>query len=153
MKEIPLTQGKIALVDDADYEWLSQWKWHFTPSYKNAGAGYAKRSDRSAMHRIILNAPKDKEVDHINRNSLDNRRENLRLVTLAQNRRNRSKHKLTKSQFKGIVWDKQQNRWVARIKLNRKFIVLGRFATEIDAAHAYDEGARLYHGDFASTNF
>lgn len=145
MKEIPLTKGKVTLVDDADYAWLLQQRWRFR-------SGYA-RSDKTSMHRLIMNAPRDMEVDHINGDTLDNRRKNLRLATVKQNRMNRSKHKITSSQYKGVSWEKRSSKWRARIKLNRKFIYLGIFASEIDAANAYDKAAHIYHGEFARANF
>lgn len=144
-KLIPLTKGQFAIVDDADFDWLSQWKWLFSR--------YARRAKGIAMHRVIMNAPDDMEVDHINHNVLDNRRENLRLATCKQNRMNRSKHKITRSSFKGLHWRKDRSRWVARIKVNREFIYLGTFINELDAAQAYDTAARIYHGEFACTNF
>jgi len=95
MKEIKLTQGKFAIVDDADYNWLNQWKW-YAKICSNGKRIYVARFQRINgkpttiyMHRIITNCPEDKEVDHINGDSLDNRRKNLRIVTRSENSNNR----------------------------------------------------------------
>jgi len=149
-KLIPLTKGQFAIVDDADFDWLMQWRWHV--SEKGYAIRYSNRK-RIRMHRFITGVPLGEEVDHKNRNKLDNQRHNLRPATRAQQAYNRSKHKITTSPFKGVYWDKQKNKWHARIKLNRKFIHLGFFASDADAAKAYDEAAYIYFGEFAATNF
>ena len=155
-REIPLTQGKVALVDDGDYEELSKYKW-----YANRGGStwYAHTHTRQgnrkrvfvAMHRLIIDAPKDMQVDHIDRNGLNNTRANLRLATRAQNGHNsiRSVTKKT-SAYKGVF--PAGKKWWARIYFNGKCIRLGTFEREADAALAYNEAARKYHQEFACLN-
>lgn len=156
-KQIPLTQGKFALVDDADYEWLSQYRWH---AKYNGRQWYACREigprinrTRIKMHRSILNAPDDKFVDHINNQTLDNRRVNLRLCDKSENGRNRSAQRNNTSGFKGVHWNREKRRWMAFIHLNRKFRHLGYYDTPEEAARAYDDAARELHGHFAYLNF
>ena len=101
-----------------------------------------------------MNAPKGLLVDHENGDTLDNRRANLRLATHYQNTCNRRKIKSkTSSRFIGLYFEKRSSRWVTAIKNHGKKIYLGRFKSEIDAAHAYDEAAKKYHGEFAHLNF
>ncbi|MDP9317093.1 MAG: HNH endonuclease, partial [Chloroflexota bacterium] len=133
-KNITLTQGKVALVDDEDYESLSSHKWR----YHNAGYAVRTEGTRSVlMHRVIMQAPVGMEVDHINRDRLDNRRTNLRLCSHMENCRNNSTHKGS-SQYKGVYWDKANQRWVSRIVVSYKDIYIGSFSSELEAAHAYD---------------
>lgn len=154
MREIPLTRGAVALVDDADYPWLSQWKWQVSPK------GYASRTSGSkgnrkhiSLHRFIMDAPNGAEIDHINRNKLDNRRCNLRFVTREQNMANRDKRKQGTSAYKGVRFRASISKWEARIKCNRQEIYLGCFTSEIEAARAYDRAALEYFGEFARLNF
>lgn len=154
-KELILSQGKVALVDDEDFDWLNQWKWCVMRRKKTF---YVVRSARSHskmayLHRVILNAPKGMEVDHINGDGLDNRRSNLRLATRAENGRNRHMQVNNKSGYKGVSWYKQYGRWRTTIKVSGKTLNLGYFDLPEIAALAYDEAARGYFGEFAKTNF
>lgn len=160
MKRIPLTQGKFALVDDADYERLNQWKWYAVRGCKTFYAARQIRINKGRggqrlifMHRIILGLSKNdtQQTDHINGNGLDNRAVNLRKCSPLQNCRNRTGRHNTKSKYKGVVFCR--NRWRARITDTGKQIHLGYFGAEKDAAMAYDHKAKLIHGDFAYTNF
>ena len=155
VKEIELTKGKITIVDDKDYEWLSQYKWH---ALKGTNTSYAGRSIRNGnkkehflMHRLILQVPKDFEVDHRNGNGLDNRRENLRPCTKSQNQQNRHILKGTTSRFRGV--SSNRDKWRARIKFLQKEQHLGTFTSEEDAAEAYNTAARTYFGEFARLNY
>lgn len=158
MKEIPLTQGKVALVDDEDYEYLNQFKWF---AHNQRGCWYAKRNDRSskgkrvmvAMHRLLLSVPLGFVTDHANGNGLDNRRGNLRVATYSGNARNSKKRAINKSGYKGVVFHKAARQWVAAISAGDKTYHLGLFRTALDAAHAYDFKARELFGDFARLNF
>ena len=108
-----------------------------------------------AQHRIaflITNGFSPFRIDHINRNGHDNRIDNLRECTISQNNSNQGVRKDTKSGYKGVVWDKQHNKWRARIIANNKTTFLGRFDCKHDAARAYNEAARMYHGKFAYLN-
>lgn len=147
MKKIPLTQGQVALVDDADYEWVSQWRWyaHWSRCTKSF---YAERTIRFAngkqttigMHRALLGLePGDKrQADHINHDTLDHRRENLRIVTSQQNRFNQR-------DSKGYHWDRHAKKFQARIGLNGKQQHLGLYDLASDARAAYLAAKAKYH--------
>ena len=157
MKEIKLSNGAIAIVDDEDYESLSLHKWH--PS-KDRDLCYAIRASFSGgkrkterMHRVIMGATDNEtHVDHKNQNGLDNRKENLRLCTISQNRSNSRPNKNSSSQYKGVTKD-HPNKWLAQITVNYKNHNLGRFKIEKDAALAYDKAAYKYFKEFAYLNF
>lgn len=156
-KEIPLSKGKVAIVDAADYEWLNQWKW--SASENRSGTWYARRSlgtrdeqHTLMMHRAILNVQSKLHVDHINGNGLDNRRFNLRLCTPAQNQYNRGICANNTSGFKGVYWVKGHEKWQAQIHVNGKHYHLGFFDTAEAAAYAYDTAALELHGEFAKLN-
>jgi hypothetical protein len=144
-KKINLGKGIFATVDDDDYEWLNKSKWYLSKGK------YAHSRTHGYMHRLIMNAPRGKQVDHINGNGLDNRRANLRLCTNAQNHRNRQPIGGS-SEYKGVYWDKTANKWNAGIWLGKRKN-LGYFVNEKDAALTYDEAARKFFGAFARTNF
>lgn len=153
-KNIPLTKGKIALVDDDDYEWLYIFKWRWQPIH--GIPGYAVRTsngNRLYMHRVILNLTCENkvEVDHINGNGLDNRRCNLRICNRMQNRRNCRPQSLNTSGYKGVYHSRKK--WRARIEVSGKKIDLGTYETAEEAAIAYDQAAKFYQGEFAWLNF
>lgn len=156
-RSIPLTQGKVAWVDQADYAEAAQFGWY---AYKSGiGLYYAGRRGggvtKLRMHRVVLGLqPGDGiEADHKNGNGLDNRRGNLRSCTHAQNVRNRRKRAATTSRFKGVSWAKREARWRAQIDINRGKYHLGYFMDEVEAALAYDTAALDLHGKFARLNF
>jgi hypothetical protein len=149
-QKIPLSQGKHALVDDEDFDRISQWKWHFSDGY---AARHSEGSRPVRMHREIMQPSDGLEVDHIDGNKLNNCRSNLRLATHGQNMRNRKLQTGGTSQYKGVVWYAQTSRWQAKIQVDRKTIHLGYFADEIDAARAYDKAACTHFGEFARLNF
>jgi hypothetical protein len=131
MKKIPLTQGKFAMVDDTDYEYLMQWKWCLS------ARGYAVRKTDSriqTMHRLLL--PTSEVVDHINRNRLDNRRCNLRGVTYTENAWNASVRSDNSSGHPGVSWSKQKRKWRSRIKAYGKDIHLGFYDSQEQASAA-----------------
>ncbi len=155
MKKIKLTQGKFAIVDDQDYEWLNQWNWFY------GGAGYAIRNITNEngrtilrMHRLILNVPKGMDTDHINFNRLDNRRENLRIATRSQNLYNKVKPRSNTSGFKGVGIRKESKTkpYIAFLSTERKRIYLGYHKTAREAAIAYNKAALKYFGEFARLN-
>lgn len=155
MKKIKLTQGKVALVDDADYEWLNQWKWYYE-NKKNGKTGYAARVDgnhKIFMHALILGTPVGLKSDHIDLDGLNNQRYNLRICTQAENMRNRGLDKNNKSGYKGVTFDVRSKKWQASLEILGKHISLGCFKDVIDAAKAYDKGAAKYFGKYARLNF
>lgn len=155
-KRIPLTQGKYAIVDDCDYEWLSQWKWC---AERNRDTFYAQRRVRRPgglrltirMHRLVANPPPNMMVDHVNRDGLDNRRCNLRVCTHAQNQLNHKRHRTNSSGYRGVLF--HRGKWVAKISVNGKPRHLGTFETPEEAARAYDAVAIETRGEFAALNF
>ena len=158
MKEIILTQGKVALVDDEDYEYLNQFNWFAS---KNFNTYYATRGTRKdgkkvsvPMHRVILNVSTGKHIDHINHDGLDNRKINLRICTISQNQHNQRLHTgLKSSVYKGVHWSKKSKKWQSRVGFMGKRIYVGQYDSEKDAAKAYDLKAIEYFGEFAKTNF
>ena len=160
MRTIQLTQGKVALVDDSDYEWLNQWKWL---AHKERGTYYALRSVRIKgrlnrkvirMHRLIMNTPDNMLTDHRNHDGLNNQRYNLRVATPGQNQHNRLSW--GKSKFLGVGIVKtgiNKGQITAQIHANGKKIHLGNFPTEEAAARVYDVNAKELFGEFANLNF
>jgi len=149
---IPLTKGKVAIVDAEDYDWLSKYKWY---ACKRKYTYYAYRWQNHhaiAMHRVIINAPEGMLVDHIDRNGLNNRRSNLRLCKALQNAANQPPRGGT-SKYKGVHWSKSNNKWVTAITFREKYLYLGSFNDQIDAAKAYDKKAAELFGEFAYLNF
>lgn len=155
-KIIELTQGKFSIVSDSDYESLSQCKWY--ARHSKGGKYYACRCvgrTTIRMHRVVMGDPPfGVQVDHINGNSLDNRRCNLRLCGNLNNCHNKVKtSKSTTSIYKGVCLDKNRNKWVSKITFDYKREFLGYFDDEEDAALAYDERASKLFGEFAVLNF
>ncbi len=159
MKEIPLTKGFVTIVDDCDYEELSQYKWHVVLMHSSPKAVRKTPGDENGkqhaiyMHRQIMNAPPGMDVDHINHDTLDNRRStNLRVCTRAQNAANQRKGTGCSSQFKGVSWEKDRGKWRAQITISGKSTYLGLFDDEVDAACAYNAEARVKFREFALLN-
>ena len=162
MKTIPLSRGLFAIVDDDDFEKINHHKWY---AYQNpTGSFYAVRSVRTPirrtiyMHREILGAPEGVEVDHKYGNTLDNRKEVIRLATTSQNHWNMRRRAVyakrpVSSSFKGVCWHKRLGRWQVRVGYKNKRLFVGQFQSEKDAALAYDRKARELFGEFARTNF
>jgi hypothetical protein len=144
MKKIPLTKRKFAIVDDGDFELLSQWKWWSDQQgYAVRDAGGRKNKHRILMHRLLNETPAGLVTDHINRNKLDNRKSNLRSVSQRQNTLNCKLSKNNTSGHNGISWYK--NRWVATFTLKYKKIYLGRFLELKDALMARSKAEIQYH--------
>jgi len=166
-RKIPLTESKFTIVDPADFYRLNSFYWLTCGKNDNLYAARlirlkSGRLGTVLMHREIyfncsnahLSNPSRSVVDHINTDSLDNRRANLRLATHSQNscnsRRDKSK---TLSRFRGVSFSKRKQKWFAAIRADGRKLWLGYFDNEEDAARAYDAAARKYHGEFARLNF
>lgn len=154
--EIPLSKGKVALIDAKDYELVSQFKWQYhyrgyaySQTYLGGGRKNAKYK-KIWMHRLITGCPEDKIVDHISRDKLDNRRSNLRICTQAQNQMNSKLRDTNSSGYRGVTKDKYG--WIARIGINGKRVYLGWFMDKEEAAMAYDKAAKKQYGNFAKLN-
>jgi len=158
MKEIPLTQGKVAIVDDADYPWLCQYKWWaVNRGYKYWVAEGRHEKRKTYMHRLIMNAKKKNDVDHINGDTLDNRRMNLRECNRSENNMNQHAIRKGTSTYKGVSLCnckyKLRKPWIAAITLNTRSHHIGYFATEEEAARAYDAKAKEMFKQYARPNF
>jgi hypothetical protein len=153
-KEIPLTRGKIAIVDDEDYEYLSKHKWYAINSGGYATRAYMEDGKKIVvrMHRLIMNVPEDLVVDHIDGNTLNNQKANLRICTRAENCRNRGINKNNTSGYKGVYWNKSKKRWAASIRYNRKRVNCGHYKCEHEAAAAYNLKAIELFGEYAWLN-
>lgn len=156
MKLIELTRGCFTIVDNKNFEELNEYKWLALGGKKIYAA---RRVDGiiQYMHRIILGIEDEGfniQVDHIDGNSLDNRKKNLRVCTVSENQQNKEKQKgIYHSKYKGVSKDSKSKKWVAYITLKKKQIRLGRFLSEKDAAKAYDKAAKKIYGKHANLNF
>ena len=152
---IPLSKGLFTVVDADDFVKFGHMAWRATKKGSNQYAigNLTGEKQNSSLHRLILNAPNGVDVDHKNRDTLDNRRSNLRLATRQQNNFNRTKRKGCTSIYKGVHWHKQKGKWQARIVVDRKTRSLGLYSSEIEAARMYDQAAIQHFGEFANPNF
>jgi hypothetical protein len=151
MKEIKLTQGLFAQVDDWNFDDLNQWKWH---AYKNRNTYYAAtyiNNEKVLLHRFIMNTPKGMEVDHKDHDGLNCQEYNMRNCTPKQNSQNQIQP-ISNSGYIGVHFRKDRNKYLAYIE-NGKKIYLGYFNTAIEAAVKRDEAAKKYYGEFANLNF
>ncbi len=154
-----LGKGHYAIVDDIDYEEFSSYEWHLSSS------GYARRIDRSRwrenvseiifLHKVVANATKGQQIDHINRNKLDNRRCNLRLCNSSENMQNRKKHHIKSnsiyaSKYTGVK--RHGKKWLSRIHKDNRCIHIGLYVTEEEAALAYNQKALELFGENAYVN-
>lgn len=163
VKKIILTKGKMTMVDDEDYEALMTYKWFAlgSPGYdglyaaRNGQRGDGERHRTTIrMHRELMGNPTGLMVDHIDHDTLNNQRINLRVVTRSQNGQNqRGQKQKTSSIYKGVSWHKKGKVWYAQIGLNQQSNHLGGFSTEEAAARAYDAAASEYFGEYAYLNF
>lgn len=156
MKEIKLNKGQVAIVDDADYAFLSQYRWHAKQCRNTFYVQVRPRNGATmTMHRLLLGAPKGMEVDHIDGNGLDNRRSNLRLCTHAENCRNRRFRTDGVSKYKGVFLNRYPhtpNKWRASVFCDGKRYNVGSHPTEEAAALAYNKKAKEVFGEFARLN-
>lgn len=152
MKLIKLTLGKYAIVDDKDYDSLNQWHWYCNAQGYAVRKPYIKGSGRKnqkslsiRMHVLVNQTPEGFETDHVNRNRLDNRRENLRTVTSSENKFNTKIRMDNVSGVKGVFWENYTKKWKATIQANYKSISLGRYSSIDDAILARQKAEGIYH--------
>ena len=149
---------KYAIVDDSDYGWLNQLNWTYLKHPEGNESAFRKEwpSNKTIyMHRLIMNAPEGLEVDHINRNRLDNRRCNLRLATRSQNAFNKGLQSNNTSGYRGVYYfpyGMRTRRWLAKIKVNGRYKNIGFYETPAEAAAAYKKEAVKIFGDFARSS-
>lgn len=153
MKQIPLTKGKVAIVDDEDFDELSKHKWHFSGKYARRAVVLPNgKQELIWMHRVIANTPDGMDTDHVNGIKLDNRRANLRSCTRSQNTHNRETRREAGA-YRGVYYRAERTeKWEARIVVNYKPIVIGYFDTAREAAIAYNQAAIELVGEFAKLN-
>lgn len=154
MREISLTKGQVTIVDKEDYEKLSNYKWHLVVQRKHR-SGYVYtgiEGHEIAMHRFLLGLPHGdkRQVDHINGNTLDNRRSNLRICSRPENMWNMSMRPSNTSGFKGVF--RFRSKWASQITVHRKVICLDVYVDPRVAAIVYDTAAIHHYGEFARTN-
>jgi len=151
---IKLTQGKETIVDDNDYEALSLHKWQTSNGYATRCVWdkIARKNRTIYMHRIILSVPIGLEADHINGDKLNNKRSNLRICAPRDNKRNQRIRSDNTSGYKGVCWDKANDKWMSSITVEGKSVNLGRFKKRDDAARAYNQAAIKNFGEFANLN-
>ncbi|MCG3797047.1 HNH endonuclease [Bacillus toyonensis] len=156
MKEIELVgqyaNGRMVQVSDEDFDWLNQYGWIATrDGYAISSVQIEERYVTVLMHRFIMGQPSGLVVDHIDGNRLNNQRSNLRVCTQSQNSKNQGSS-IGTSKYKGVHWDKEKNKWLAQIMIQRKNVFIGRYLTEEEAAYAYNQKAMELHGEFARLN-
>ena len=155
---INLTKNMVTIVDEEDYEWLNQYKWCIGKGSGNKC--YAVRRNKNLkpnkvrMHREIMNLQhaNNLEVDHINGDTLDNRKSNLRICTHKDNTRNKKIQSNNTSGFNGVSFTGRENKWRSYIVIDQKQKSLGYFNSKEEAAKAYNEAAKKYFGEFAKLN-
>jgi hypothetical protein len=158
-RRIYLGEGKWTILEQEDYYRLCNYKWYVNGNgfkfyaFRNIILGPGKTRMLS-MHREVMGFPKGMLVDHRNHDTLDNRKENLRIATHSQNTCNKQdKRKGCSSQFRGVSFDRKRKYWNVQVVREGKYVFFGRYKDEVEAAKAYDEAAKKYHGEFARLNF
>ena len=154
MKRIPLTQGKEALVDDCDFDWLMQWNWN---ACRNGKTFYARRTEyQGGQHTVLMHveiarqiAIEAGQIDHRNRNGLDNRRHNLRAANASQNAANQVRYENNTSGITGVYWVKASQEWRVKVGFHNRSIHGGYFPTREAAKRARNDLAKSLHGDYA----
>lgn len=160
VKEVPLTQGKVALIDDEDYETVIARRCY---ARKQRNVWYAETTIWSdsrgryvtvKLHTLLMGPPEDgKSVDHVDGDGLNNQRRNLRWATRSEQRANSATCRTSRSGFKGVYWEHRRQHWCSRLTVNNVVHYLGSYANVEDAARAYDTRAREIFGEFARPNF
>ncbi|MGB8225701.1 MAG: HNH endonuclease [Sedimentisphaerales bacterium] len=153
LKFIPLNNGRYAIVDSVDFEKINKNKWGIKISTNTIYAMRMVNGKNVYMHNQIMQPPAGYVVDHQDHNGLNNSRRNLRLATKSQNCCNHLKKPGCSSKYRGVCYHSGNKKWVVYIKIPGKRLFLGYFENELDAAKAYDNAAKIYHGEFAVLNF
>jgi hypothetical protein len=151
---------KYFIIDDEDFDKIKDYKWyvhlaiHDTKYYiRSVSKTLNGKRKTILLHRTIMNCPENKVIDHINGDTLDNRKCNLRICNQGDNVKNASKRKDGKtSKFKGVSWSKSNKKFKACISIDKQVIHLGFFYDAVEAAKAYNKAAKIYHGEFAFLN-
>lgn len=159
-KKIPLTQGKFAIVDDKNYDYLSQFSWYAVCLNPKRDTWYAKCCMRTKsgqerwvlLHRFIMQPKKGEQIDHVNHNGLDCREINMRTCNQSQNNANARPHLDSSSQYKGVSWCKRDRTWCVKVTKNHKSMRISTFHNEHEAAKAYNQIATELYGEFAYLN-
>lgn len=151
-KFLALSQGFESLVDASDFDYLSQYSWHYSHGYAKSRIKTSEGWKYFYLHRFLLNAAKGVQIDHINGDSLDNRKCNLRICNNQQNSMNTGLSKNNTSGFKGVSLERKTNKWWAKLMYNRKVVHIGFYHNKEDAAREYDKAAIEFFGEFALTN-
>jgi hypothetical protein len=157
VKEIKLTKNKISIIDDEDFDRVSKYKWHCLANDYAARKFYYEKKDGKwvtkyiRLHQFVLNEF-NKEIDHINGNRLDNRKENLRFCDRTLNNANIGLKSNNTSGYKGVRLNRTMKKWFASRTAYKKVYYLGSFKDKIDAAKAYNKKAKELFGDFARIN-
>ena len=156
---IVLSNGGHALISVVDWELVMTRKWWSCKTSRKTGRPkfyiMSGGPDNKYLHRLIARATKGQQVDHVNGDTMDNRRENLRIVTRQQNAQNRDPSTFARgtSKYRGVSWEKRRRRWEANIYANGKQHYLGQFKDEEAAARAYDAASERFYGRLGTRNF
>lgn len=157
VREIQLTQNRVALCSDEDHEMLSKYRFHFDGSYPRAyvKGSYKTKQKQVRMHQLIMPCEPGFMIDHIDGNKLNNTRENLRIVDVYQNSQNSKKKRSAKttSEYKGVSWHSERKKWRSEIAVDNQRAFIGLYDDEEECARASDSACLFYHGEFAVTNF
>jgi len=158
VKTIPLTLGKVALVDDEDYDELNKFKWyahkdHNWERWYVVRHEYVNRKQKTILMHQQITGFKHKMIDHVDRDGLNNKKSNLRPCTQSQNAKNRSMLKNNTSGLRGVHYDKKRKKWIAQIEKDEKGIYLGGFIDKEDAGRAVDKKSKELYGEFVILNF
>lgn len=154
MKILPLTQGKVAIVDDTDFEKVRNYKWSAATRKHLCYAQSRINGKCVLLHAFLLKPALGMEIDHRDGNGLNNLRSNLRICTHAQNQQAHHRSNfLGTSKFRGVSFETWSNRWRTQVSKGGKRLYSKRFDSEEEAARAYDKKARELFGEYASPNF
>lgn len=159
MQQMMLHSGECILLDSEDYQKITKWKWQLSPTgYVARSTCYKTKRKRIYLHRVLTNCPADKVVDHINKNKLDNRKCNLRICSQRENTVANNGWTNAQIPYKGVTYMSSSGKKIltkfrARIYANHKEINLGVYNSAVEAAQAYDQAAKIIHGEYAKLNF